>query len=243
MPSLSRSQIIVLHLTKYGESGIILHTLDSVSGRRSLYLQGVGRRSNASATAHFHSLSILDVITYTSSKSSLSYLKEYSPSVTLDSIRTDIYKSTISLFISEVLYRCLKEENGDQALFNWLCEAITALNEMKESCANFHLWFLTGFCSKMGFCPKDNYGGDNLLFDAVSASYIPAFASSDIVFSSENSEILHIMLSSSFEKAMQLKLSGSLRSDFASNMLKYLSYHLGSEINIKSLSVMHQIFC
>lgn len=245
MPLISKSQIIVLHLTKYGDSGAIVHAIDSLSGRKSFYLRGIRKSKNSAALPQFHPLNILDVVTADSPKSTLSYLREYEPLFTLNNILSNIYKRTIALFISEILYRSLKIDDSDENLFAWLRETILLLDKIEGSFSNFHLWFLVQYCSKMGFRPNNNYSLDAPLFEIVSAQYFPLAAVNEFqnsLFSTENSLLLHKLLDSTLEETLLLPMNSLNRLSMAENMIKYLSYHFGIDLKIKSLSVLHEIF-
>ncbi len=244
MSLVCKSQAIVLHLTKYGDSGLIAHVLDSQLGRRSIYLRGIRKSKNSAVIAHFHNLALIETVTAISTKSKLLYLREYHPLIQLHSIRTDISKGAIALFISEVLYRTLREESGDEELFKWLKGMISALETIEGSCANFHLKFLAGFCRQMGFLPHDNWSEQTPLFDIISARFIPSGTSYDpgYLFSEQDSLLLHELLTTDFDKAMQIPLNAQARSSFCTQMLKYLGYWLDTTINIRSLAVLHTIF-
>lgn len=258
MPSVTKSQAIVLHLTRQGDSGAVLHVIDSVAGRQGVYVRGLGK-GRGTSTAAFHSLAVIDMVTYASPKSSLLYLREYTPVLQLDSLRTDISKSTMALFISEVLYRSLKNDDGDPGLWSWIAEMIVALDALQGSAANFHLWWMVGYCIKAGFRPNDNWSQERPLFDIVSAQFIappgqgPAaaagwdaeegrFVDGKQLFSAEDSLLLHLMLTSGLNEALAIPLNSSRRSSFAHRMLDYLSFRFGCDLNVKSLDVLHEIF-
>ena len=226
MPSLSKSQAIVLHLTRHGDSGAVVDVIDSVSGRQGLFVRGFGKGRGVSVSS-FHPLSVLDVVTYTTPRSSLSYLREYSPAFSLNAIRSDIRKSTTALFLSEVLYRTQKRDNPDAALFNWLINSIVRFDAAEGAAANFHLWWMVGYCSMSGFRPLDVLSEDN-----------PGSG----IFSPDDSLLLHRLLDSSLEEALDIPLNSARRSAFASKMLDYLSACFGVTLEIKSLDVLRAVF-
>ena len=242
----AKSSVIVLHYLKYGDSGLVLHVLDSEQGRTSLLLRGLGKGKSSPDQGSIFNLSILDVVTYDSPKASMSNLREYEPKVALNEIRTDLNKSVIALFISELLYRSIKDGDGDRELFEWLCEAIVRLDAEEGSCANFHLWFLVEYSRKLGFLPRDNFNAENCFFDIVSARYIDRntyrLGESKQFFPQQESALLHIISTSTPEEVMALPLTGQQRSDFAARCIDFLSYHLETPLNVKSLSVLHEIF-
>ncbi|MBO4571921.1 MAG: DNA repair protein RecO C-terminal domain-containing protein [Bacteroidales bacterium] len=248
MPSLSKSQAIVLHLTRHGDSGAVVDVIDSALGRQGLFVRGFGKGRGVSSSA-FHSLAVLDVVTYSTSKSSLLYLREYSPSFPLDSIRSDMGKSTMALFMGEVLYRTLKRDDGDPELFRWLVESIAQFEAAQGSVANFHLWWLVGYCVKCGFRPRDNWSEATPCFDMVSAQFLPSDALQQRIsleegnlFSPDESLLLHRLLNSTADEALAIPLSATRRRAFAEKMINYLSVHFGVTIEIKSLDVLHAVF-
>ena len=181
-------------------------------------------------------------MTYATPRSSLLYLREYAPAVPLNGIRSDLAKSTVALFISEVLYRTLRSDDGDPDLFRWLVESIVRFDAAEGSVANFHLWWMAGYCIRSGFRPQDNWSPERPLFDMVSASFVASPASSESCLSPEESRLLHLLLNSSLEEALAIPLSASRRRSFSENMLKYLSIHFGVRLEVKSLEVLHAVF-
>lgn len=220
MPSVAKSRLVVLHLTKYSDHALILHAVDSLSGRRSFLVRGLKR---GNATAAFHPLSMLEVVSGESPKSSLAWLREWEPATALHAIRSDRVKASVAMFVSEVLYRSFTNELSDPQFFDWLCEAITVLDSTEGSVANFPLWFLVSYAVKMGFMPD-------------AAAIEPPG-----MFSPDEEALFHKILGSSFEETMAIPLSSTRRQAFSRRMLQYLSHHLGATIDAKSLDVLHAV--
>ncbi|MCF0172183.1 MAG: DNA repair protein RecO C-terminal domain-containing protein [Bacteroidales bacterium] len=229
------SRIIVLHLTKYGDSSLIVHALQKGGGRTGFFLRARGGKSG---TGPFHSLGIADIVT-ARSKGNLPFIREALPAHHLLSIRTDPYKSAIAIFIGELLYRCITEEKIDDELFCFIEDEICRLESLASPCANFHLCFMVGLCRVMGFLPKDNYSARQPYFGIENAEFAAEPAAGS--FSGECSRILHQLLSLSVEEGMKIPLSGALRGEFARKMVEFLCYHLSIKVRIKSLDVLHDI--
>ena len=218
MPSPEKSRIVVLHQTKYGESGIVVHAIDALHGRRSFLVRGL-RRGNA--VAAFHPLSLLNVVSAESPKSTLAYLREWEPAAALHDIRRDRTKGSVAMFISEVLYRSFTDELSDPQFFNWLCAAVSALEDT-DGAANFHLWFLVSYAVQLGFMPD--------------AAIEPAG-----IFPAEDAALFFRILRGSFAETMAIPLSAGQRQDFSRRMLQYLSHHLGANLSARSLDVLHAV--
>lgn len=218
----TKSRLVVLHLTKYSDSSAVMHAVDSVGGRKSFLVRGLGKKRQS---ADFHPLNILDAVSVCSPKSSLAVLREWEPVVSLEHIRSDIYKSSQAIFISEVLYRSLRTEETDARLFDWLCAAVASLETAVGPVANFHLWFLVSYIVRLGFRPDS-----------------PADIEPRGLFSDKDAGTLFTIMHSSLEETLSLPLSGDRRQVFAQTILRYLSYHLGAEICARSLPVLHELF-
>lgn len=220
MPSVEKSRIIVLHLTKYGDKSVVVHAVDALSGRRSFLLRGLGAKR--SVLASFHSLSILDVVCAESPKSSLAYLREWEVWEVLHGIRSDRIKASVAMFVSEVLYRSFTDSLADPQLFDWLCDTVESLDAAEGSIANFPLWFLAGYAVRLGFMPGE-------------AVEPPG------IFTSDEAALFQQLLRSSFAETMAIPLSATRRQAFSRKMLQYLSYHLGTTIDARSLDVLHAV--
>ena len=155
MPSLEKTRIIVLHLTKISDHGVVLHTVDAHSGRRSFLVRGLGTKHGGQTA--FHSLGLFDAVSGESPKSSLAYLREWTPAHALHGIRGNLVKASVAMFISEVLYRSLTNEQADPQLFDWLCDVVLALDAEEASVANFPIWFLVTYDLQMVFHPGEKH--------------------------------------------------------------------------------------
>lgn len=210
-------RLIVLSSTKLGESQRVLHTLSEEFGRRSFI---VSVRSHGSS-ALFLPLSIIDAEIRENPKSDLWRAGGISAAYPLNGLRSDMIKNAVSLFMSEVLFRTLHDGVYEDGLFHWVEHSILTLDSLgAEYVPNYHIRFLLEFCSALGFQPS----------------------SSDIApYSGEQHANLSRMLEVPFADSLLLKFSGSDRTAMAEAIIGYLSAHTESSINIRSLSVLHDI--
>ena len=237
---LSKSQVIVLHTIKYGDNGIVLQCYSNTCGRQAVFLRVSAK--NKIVLSNLHRLSILDIVTWHSG-SSMPTLKEMEPVVRLDSIRTNIYKNTIAIFLSELLVKCIKESEANLQLYQFLVSSISVLEHMEGMFANFHIHFLVHLSKMLGFKPVDNFSASNPLFDIESARFVaPCAAVQANCFSAVESELLHAILNTPAIESAGIRCNGELRLAFSKQMIKYLSVHLGINFDMKSLDVLHEVF-
>lgn len=213
----SDEKVIILNTTKIRERSIVLHTLSRTYGRKSFLL-----RSGAKAgMSYFLPLNVLELSVTENPKSDLWYAQVIGAIYPLNSIRGNIYKNTMTLFMAEVLYRTIKEGALEEGLFDWCEHQIVTLEALESDFSNFHIHFLLELCVALGFRPEV-------------ADMLP--------FSGDNQDIIGKLMRSGLPESMLIPMSGELRNEVASSLIRYLEFHTESSINIRSLSVFREIF-
>ncbi len=155
---LTQTEAIVLNYTKYSDSSVIVHTLTNHFGRQSLIIHGIGK-SKHSKLAFFQPLFLLDIHFYFK-PGKIQRIKEYRLPIPLHKLSNDVYKKTIALFISEVLYRCVKEEFADKELFGFIKTSILILDEIKTGIPLFHIAFMVKLARRLGFMADEKIQKD-----------------------------------------------------------------------------------
>lgn len=215
---MNNSEFILLHTTKYGENSIILHTLSREYGRKGFFIKSMPRRS---ATSLFFPLSILEADIFETNKSRLFTARNVASRYSLTGIRNSIGKSAITMFVSEVLYRVIKDGMQDAALYDMCVRNILLLDAMESDFSNFHLYFLLEFIISLGFSPE--------LHDLEP-------------FLDERLPLAADFIGKPFSEAMLVPMTGEVRNDIAERLLKYIEYHTESSVKVNSLKVLRELF-
>ncbi|MBR3074506.1 MAG: DNA repair protein RecO C-terminal domain-containing protein [Bacteroidales bacterium] len=211
------TQLIVLSATKVGDKSLVLHTLSQQWGRRS-FITSVSRKSPLSL---FLPLTILEGEVVENPKSELWRLREIGAASPLNGIRNDVRKNTMTLFLSEVLLRTLKDGDMEEGLFEWCRGSIMTLDAMESDFSNFHLRFLLEFSGALGFSPSL----DDLM-----------------PFAGEYLGLLRQLLQASMAESMLIPMNGAQRNAVASLLLDYISYHIGTQLQVRSLQVLRELY-
>lgn len=213
----TNTELIVLHTTKFGENSIVIHTLSKDYGRRGFLVRGAGKR----VMSLLLPLNILEADITESSKSTLYTARNLTSGHSLLGIRNNIYKNTMTMFLSEVIYRTVKEGAQEQGLFEWCRGQILLLDAMETDFSNFHIRFLLELTVALGFSPE----------------------TSDLMpFVGENHKVVSEFMSSSFAESMLIPLSGTVRNKICEDVLRYIEYHTESTLTINSLKVLRELF-
>lgn len=234
-----QAEFILLHSTKYGDSSLVLHTLSREYGRRSLFLRsvsaatsvagGAGRASKrggarAAVLGLVSPLNILEgeVAVNPASSSAMMTVSSLAASYPLNGLRGNLYKASISMFMAEVLFRVLRDGANEEGLYDWCIRKILLLDAMDGNFSNFHLLFLLELTSVLGFRPE--------------FSDLAPFVSSENAAAAEN------LMRLPFDEAMLVPMTGAVRSDLIESFLSYMEIHLEYPLDIRSVSVLKDLF-
>ncbi len=148
---LFKTRGIVFRFTKYGDSSIIVTIFTELFGLQTYIVNGVRSKAAKGKIALFQPLTLLDLVVYYKENANIKRIKEVRCQHQYQTVQTDIRKSSIGIFMNEVLNKSVKEENQAQELFNFLFDSLVSLDGLKNDFENFHLIFLIKLSRYLGF--------------------------------------------------------------------------------------------
>ncbi len=214
----SAIDLIILHVTKCGESSAVVHTLSREYGRRGFLVRGLGKKTSM---ARFLPLNIVEADVVPPKHSSLYTARNVVPKYALNGIRGNMFKNSMTMFMSEVLFRVLKEGAVEEGLYEWCEKNILLLDAIGTDFSNFHIRFLLEFAVALGFRP----GSEDLA-----------------PFVSEHYPVVDCFMKGSFAESMLIPLSGQVRNEIAEEILRYIEFHTEAAVNVNSLKVLRELF-
>ena len=210
-------EAIVLGYIKFGENSVVVHTLSEEYGRRG-FLVRIGKKAGM---ALLLPLNILEMDVVPNPKSTLWSARNLTARDPLNGIRGNLYKNTMSLFLSEVLLRTVRDGQAEDGLYPWCTRSILTLDTLEADFSNFHIRFLLELAGALGFRP--------------SLEDIAPFAEKHLAQ-------LKPFLTSTFSESMLIPLRGEDRNALCEDLLRYLEYHTESSIRVHSLAVLREVF-
>ena len=212
------TEVIVLHTTKFGENSLVVHTLSKDYGRRSFLVKGVGKKAGMSL---FLPLNVLEADIVETSRSTLYTARNIVARYPLLGIRNDIFKNSMTMFMSEVLYRVVREGAYEEGLFEWCEKNILLLDAVSIDFSNFHIRFLLELSVALGFSPE---------------------ARDLVPFVGDHYPVIERFMTVPFAESMLIPLNGVTRNEIAEEILRYIEFHSESAVNVNSLKVLRELF-
>lgn len=237
---LQKNKAIVISKVRYRDNDLIVKCFTEQKGLVSYLIRGALKSNKGTSKAvYFQLLSQLQLEENFKANQTLHYIKEVKVDFIYRSIHTNVYKSSIAMFLAEILSTVLKEEEQNTPLYEYLETTLKWL-DYQEDYSNFHLLFLLNLTQYLGFYPE-NTTNDAPYFN-LSNGLFETQKSNMYAVSGENLTLLKRLLGINFDELKTLKMSSKQRQSFLTMLLLYFELHLGSFKKPKSLQVFNQVF-
>jgi len=153
---LHKTQGLVLSYIRFRETSIIVRVYTEEFGLQSYIVNGVRTaKGKGNRIALFQPLTLLDMVVYYKPDRDLHRLSEVKTNYPFQHIPFDIAKSSMALFVSEMLTKTLKEEAPNPMLYRFLVDSVLFLEVAESDYENFHVGFLLKLASFLGFGPTN----------------------------------------------------------------------------------------
>ena len=247
---ISKTEAIVLHSIRYGDSRLIVDMFTRKYGRLS-FIVSVGRGGRSSMKKqYFQPLTLLAIEADVRPQQQLQHLRGVELLSPSQSLLSEPGKLSIALFIAEFLYYALRGEQQDSRMFDYINSSLMWLDRCQNHYANFHLVFLMRLSRFLGFFPNlsthdhhsTSLASPLLYFDLRAATFcIEPPPHHDYLMPEEASHIRPLMRMD-FATMHLFCLSRVERARLLEVIIRYYRIHLPAFPELRSLSVLHEIY-
>lgn len=237
---LHQTRGIVFHTVDFSETSIIVKIYTELFGIQSYLVRGSRKKGASLRPVFFQPLSLLDLTAYHREKQNLQTVREARFAHPFQSVPFDIRKSSIALFLCELFYKTIREEEPNPGLFSFLWQSLLQLDEM-ETVGYFHLVLTLHLTRFLGFFPHADHPSETDYFnleEGVFQSFPP-----------EHSHFLDEELTPVFRQLLMLeagtvepiRISPLIRNRLLDKLLEYYRLHLPGFTELKSVRVLHEV--
>ncbi len=220
---------IFLHRIPYSESSLIVTLYTQNNGIQKMLFQGGKKKAAA-----LFPLAMGEITFYSRTDSSLRKLTAFESIQPLQSITTNPFKSTIVFFLSEIILNCLKTEEKEINIFQFLEQTILQL-ETSTEIANFPIQFLIDFSEHLGIQPhiEDENGRYFNLNEGIIGHQ---YSTGDVLVQGPIVEAIQQQINDK-----EIQLNSVLRKELLSVMLEYYKMHIPQFKDLKTLEILREI--
>lgn len=242
MSELRKMKGIFLHKVRYSDHSAIAKVYTNEAGMQSFIIRGVGKSTKNKKNGLLQPLTLVDIVAYFNPKKDIHHIKEIILAYHFKNLQQkDFVKSSIAIFINELIYNSIKEEEKNQPLFDFLQNSIQYLDLTEQGYLNFHLFFAIQFTKYLGFFPayeqKIPYG----FFDLREGKFVPNEPFHPEYLDARKSEVFKELLKQQYSGLSSFNITNQQRRDLLNDILYYYSIHLQGFGKMKSHQILETV--
>ncbi len=224
---LHKTRGIVLGFVKYRESSIIVKIFTENFGLKSFIVNGVrSAKLKKGKIALYQPLTQLELVIYHRPNRSLDRISEARVDAHCHNTGLSFRKTTIAIFLAELLGKTLKEEEENLPLYHFVARGLSTLDRLETHIENFHLMFMLELAAHLGFAIPSHrvLNRDHALFDTRDtrmASLVDQLIAGDY--------------------GQYVQASGHERSQVLEILIDFYRFHYDNFGEIKSLQVLKEL--
>jgi DNA repair protein RecO (recombination protein O) len=238
---LHKTRGIVFKTTDYAESSVIAQVFTEKFGIQSYIINGVKKPKAKISRNMLQPLHLLDMVVYHKNGGGVQRVSELKNAPLLQSVPYDVIKSSIAIFLNEVLYKAVRQQSPDENLFSFIFNAIESLDHQSEGLANFHLLFLVRLTRYLGFYPEQFSAANGDYFDMKNGTFSRFKPEGLYYLSPPHTQNFGALMQCSFENMHLLRFSNDERRYLVQKLLEYYALHIDSFGSIKSHEVLEEV--
>lgn len=233
---------IVLHFIKYGESSVIATIFTREFGRQTYMVNASRSRKSKNKAGLLQPLFLVDIEAFQKKSRDMQRMKGLKSNLVYQNIPFDITKSTQAIFLAEVLYKTISEQESYIELFDFIKNSLLYFDLMEDGWSNFHLYFLFRLTEYLGFMPNTTKVGFQGWLDLRKGAIVPFEPSHPMFAHKEATEYIIQLSQLKINELGKLKITRSMRDYLLGVLLNYYQLHFDNLGKIKSMKVLKEIF-
>lgn len=233
---------IVLRTLKYNDSLMIVDMYTRQCGRASFLASSSRSKRNRSKSVLFQPLAMLSFTASCKQGKCLSRISDVQPYSMYSTIPFNVVKSSIALFLSEVLAFALREEEGDESLFNFLDRSLTLFDNLEHGYSDFHLVFMSQLLRYLGIYPNIESGMPNSYLDLAQGCFVSEHPLHPNFLMPQEWQPFVGLLRTGYESMHTLSLNRELRGEYLAILTEYYRLHVPDFPQLKSLEILKELF-
>jgi len=237
-----KSKGIVLRTVKYSETSMILDILTQELGLKTYIISGVRKKNAKVSTGMLQPMSILNLVIYNKESAKINRIKEVRMNYVFKSLPFDIHKSSVALFLIEIINKSIKEKEINKEFYDFCENSLIFLDQTNKNISNFHLIFLIKMSKFLGFSPTSNYSASNKFFDLREGRFTKDMPYHRDFLNERESKNLISILSIDLETPDKIAFSRGDKQNLLESIILYYKIHLIDFGRIKTLEVFKSVF-
>ena len=235
---------IVLRVTKYGDTSIILTAYTELFGVQQYMVKGVRVTSKKGANkgVFYQPAAILQMEVYHSPMKQLQMVKDVSWDFVYQNVYSDVLRNAVATYIVEVLQQTMQPEPHPE-LFYLIEDTFKQLDKGgPQLVGNLPIYFLIHLSQNMGFGLQGKYSATTPVLDVREGQFVEKVPTHPYFLEGLEAETASSFLQVQFYNDLDnIDLSGTQRKKILELFQLSLSWHYKKFSDIKSLPILQEV--
>jgi DNA repair protein RecO (recombination protein O) len=236
-----RTRGIILQATSYSETSLVVKIYTENSGLETFIVSGVRSKNSRFKSNLFQPLTLVELVASGRNGPSMKRITDIQLAPPFTGIPGDVIKSSIAIFLSEVIYRSIREEEPNPALFGFLHNSIQILDLSNENCSRFHLYFMIQLSRYLGFFPHGDCNATDVVFDLKEGVFTSNPPLHMMVLDHENSKVLHLLMNAGFGDYRDIDIPAGRLRTLLEALVTYFEIHHTHGNPIRSHAILSEV--
>ena len=237
---------IVLRTIKYGETSVIVSVYTELFGMQTYIVKGVRQASKkfGGKGIYFQPGAILDMVVYHNQFKNLNFIKEYNWAYLYENLLFDVVKNTVAVYMIELLQHSLKQPEANPELFYLIQDGLKQLDKGSTTLtANLPLYFSIHLGAELGFRIQGKFCDKTPVLDLKEGMFVSTLPTHAFYVEKELAKATGQLLDVHFYNDLDnLHFTRNVRQELLKVYQNYIALHVAEFGEIKTLSVLQQIF-
>jgi DNA repair protein RecO (recombination protein O) len=240
---LHKTRGIVLRTIKYGDTSAIVNIFTELFGVQSYMVNGV-RSSKPKAKGNLlQPGNILDLIVYHYEQKNIQRISEFKLGYIPVALNVNVVKSTVALYMIELLQKSLREPEQHLDLYYFTEQALEALDKTPLSiAANIPLYFTLKLAEHLGFRINGRFSEYASYLDLQEGSFTDMPPHHTNYLDAANSELTdRLFQCHDWESLGNISMNKDIRRKLLYAYLDFFKLHLPDFTELHSPPILHEI--
>lgn len=243
MSKSKKIKAILIRTNRYSDHSVMAKMYTREMGMQSMVIRGTGKSKKNKRNGLLQPLNILNLETWYHGQKNIHHVKEIALAERYISLHQgDLIKSSIEMFVNELIYKAIREEEENIPLFDFLHTSLLKLDKHSGKVVNFHLVFMLLFSRFLGFFPQLCNSGGLPYLDLQEGHFTSSQPLHSHYVEGKLRELFEKLLTIDYESMDTLSLSNQERKALLSLLIDYYSIHLQGLGPMKTPQVLESIF-
>lgn len=236
------TQGIVLHSLRYSDTSLIARILTRNFGLQSYLIPGVYKSRAKIKAGLFHPFAMIEMVCYHKDREGLQRIKEIRHTQPLHGIMSDIRKSSVAIFLSEIMLGAFRNQEPQKEAFEFISKAIQRLDMLEENIGLFHIIFLLQLSKYLGFSPSAGYTEKACHFNIREGLYQDADDHTGACMTPGESYFFYLLSTQNNSGQPDIKVPADIKKKLLYRVVDYYRHHMDGLRELRSIEILSKVF-